>query len=259
MASTGSAAKNVNYRLEGEVAVIELNRPDQLNAVNSAVVVDLVDALRAAQADSPGAIILTGAGRSFCAGHDLKAGPMDEDPAVARAGVELIQDVTRILRASNIVSIAAVHGYALGAGIEFALSCDLVVAEQETIFGFPEVAVGLSVTGGISHLLPNTVGLARAKELLLLGGRFTAQQAYDLGLINRIAPDHSHFAVAKEMALRISRLPRQSLGVAKRSLEHGASGDLASSLAAEVDNAMLTGYSGEAAAARGDFDGQGVK
>lgn len=256
MAHAGS--RFVNYSIEDNVAFIELNRPEQLNAVNGELVSDLVEALRRAQKDSPMALVLSGSGRAFCAGHDLKAGPMSQDPVAARQGIETIQEVTRILRSSDIVSIAAVHGYALGAGIEFALSCDLVVAEAATVFGFPEVAVGLSVTGGVSHLLPQTIGLARAKEMMLLGDRFTADHALSLGLINHVVPELGHLKVAQSLARRLAGLPRQSLGVAKQNLEHGASGSLDSSLTLEVENAILTGGSAEAAQARGDFNSERV-
>lgn len=253
-----AGSKFVNYSIADDVAFIELNRPKQLNAVNGELVSDLVEALNRAQKDGPMALVLSGSGRAFCAGHDLKAGPMSQDPVAARQGIEAIQEITRILRSSDIVSIAAVHGYALGAGIEFALSCDLVIAEAETVFGFPEVAVGLSVTGGISHLLPHTIGLARAKEMMLLGDRFTADHALSLGLINHVVPDLGHLKVAQSLARRLAGLPRKSLGVAKRNLEHGASGSLASSLTLEVENAILTGGSAEAAQARGDFNSERV-
>ncbi|MFD9813356.1 enoyl-CoA hydratase/isomerase family protein [Streptomyces sp. NPDC059080] len=109
------------------------------------------------------------------------------DAAGTRARLDRIQDVTRLIRDAPFPVVAAVHGYALGAGCEFALSCDLVVAAEGTRFGFPEVGVGLSVTGGVSRLLTGAVGPIKAKELILLGEHFDAQEARRLGLVTRVS------------------------------------------------------------------------
>src|SRR5690606_14179700 len=108
------------------------------------------------------------------------------------------QDIMRLVRTSPAPVIAAVNGYAVGAGCEFALCSDLVVAGQTAKFGFPEVSVGLAVTGGISHVLPLAVGPAVAKELILLGEHFTAQRAMDLGLVNTVVEDSHVMAQARK-------------------------------------------------------------
>ena len=115
--------------------------------------------------------------------------------------------------------IAAVHGYALGAGCEFALGCDLVVADETAQFGFPEVGVGLSVTGGISSLLPRAIGPARAKELLVLGERFGAGRAAELGLVNRVVPTGQHVDTALELTdevVLVTGEPEPAAGSATR-------------------------------------------
>ena len=129
----------------------------------------LVDELVAAldpRREEASVIVLAGRGRAFCAGHDLKEPEPVETPVQTRVRLEGIQEVTRLMPPFPGPVVAAVHGYALGAGCEFALACDVVVAAEDAQFGFPEVSVGLSVTGGISRLLPVLVGWARAKELL---------------------------------------------------------------------------------------------
>ena len=143
------------------------------------------------------------------------------------------------------------HGYALGAGCEFALGCDLVVAAQDTWFGFPEVSVGLTVTGGISRLLPLLVGPIRAKELVLLGERFDAASARQLGLVNRVCASGEHEQAAAELAARLCEQPPLALGLAKQAIDRGVDCALEEAMAAEVDFAALTAL----AAPEGDSRG----
>src|SRR5580700_657597 len=204
----------VDYELDQAIARVYLNRPHRLNAVVPELTAELAAALRRAGDDGARVVVLAGRGRAFCSGHDLKEPVPPETVLATRLRVEAIQDVTRAIRSFPGPVVAAVHGYALGAGCEFALGCDLVVAAQDAWFGFPEVSVGLSVTGGISRLLPLLVGPLRAKELVLLGERFDAAAARDLGLVNRIAPAGQHESVAAELAGRLRDLPPLALTLA---------------------------------------------
>lgn len=245
----------VEYRLDQPVAWLELNRPERLNAEVPELVSGLLDGFAAARRDGAAAIVLTGNGRAFCAGHDLKEPePADVDDDGARARLQRVQDVTRSVRDFPGVVVAAVHGYALGAGCEFALACDLVVAGEDAVFGFPEVGVGLSVTGGISALLPRAVGVARAKELLLLGERFGAADAHRLGLVNRVAPAGRHREVAAELAVRCAQQPAAALRLAKQVLDHGATASMAAALDLEVDHALTTLHTGESDSTRERFE-----
>jgi enoyl-CoA hydratase/carnithine racemase len=243
----------VSYSTEGPVAAVHLDRPHRLNAV----VPDLVDGLLAvferARADGAGAVVLAGRGRAFCAGHDLKEPAPAEDEAAARLRLQRIQDVTRAIRSFPGPVIAAVHGYALGAGAEFALGCDLVVAAQDAGFGFPEVGVGLSVTGGISALLPRIVGPVRAKELLFLGEHLSADDAYRLGLVNRVVPTGSHERAAHDLAQRLVAQPPAALALAKSLLDHGVDSTESAALEREVDAAIATMATGEATSAAQAF------
>ncbi|TIC86472.1 enoyl-CoA hydratase/isomerase family protein [Nocardioides sp. GY 10127] len=248
-----AAAPLVEYALEGDVARLHLNRPHRLNAVDAHLTPALVDALRRAAADEASAVVLAGRGRAFCAGHDLKEEPPLEQPWQTRARLEEIQEVTRLVRRFPGPVIAAVHGYALGAGCEFALACDVVVADEESRFGFPEVGVGLSVTGGISTLLPALVGWARAKELLLLGEHVTGAQAAAMGMVARAVPSGTHEDVALDLARRMAARPRLSTSLAKRVLDAGVDAAIEQSMATEVEHAMLTALSGENAAPRQEF------
>jgi 2-(1,2-epoxy-1,2-dihydrophenyl)acetyl-CoA isomerase len=230
----------VDYELDQVVARVYLNRPHRLNAVVPELTDGLVAALDRAGEDGARVVILAGRGRAFCSGHDLKE-PVTREPVLAtRRRVDGIQDVTRAIRRFPGPVIAAVHGYALGAGCEFALGCDLVVASEETWFGFPEVSVGLSVTGGISRLLSLLAGPVRAKEMLLLGERFDAATAKEMGLINRVCPAGQHESAAAEMAGRLADKPHRALTLAKQALDRGADCTLEEAMAAEVDFAALT-------------------
>jgi 2-(1,2-epoxy-1,2-dihydrophenyl)acetyl-CoA isomerase len=230
----------VEYELAEAVAQIYLNRPHRLNAVVPELSAGLVAAFARAGQDGARAIVLAGRGRAFCSGHDLKQQLPPETVLATRLRVEQIQEVTRAIRRFPGPVIAAVHGYALGAGCEFALGCDLVVAAEDAQFGFPEVSVGLSVTGGISRLLPLLVGPVRAKELVLLGDRFSAARALQLGLVNVVAPAGQHEQAAGEMAARLRDQPALSLALAKQALDRGAECALEEAMAAEVDLAALT-------------------
>src|ERR1700729_3484964 len=193
----------VDYELTDSVARVYLNRPHRLNAVVPELVTGLITAFGRAGSDGARVVVLAGRGRAFCSGHDLKEQLPPETVLATRLRVDQIQEVTRAIRRFPGPVIAAVHGYALGAGCEFALGCDLVVAAEDAQFGFPEVSVGLSVTGGISRLLPLLVGPVRAKELLLVGERFGAARALELGLINQIAPAGEHEKAAPALPARL--------------------------------------------------------
>jgi 2-(1,2-epoxy-1,2-dihydrophenyl)acetyl-CoA isomerase len=241
----------VDYECQDGVARLHLNRPERLNAVDTSLTEELLAALD--QAANARVIVLAGRGRAFCAGHDLKEALPVETALDTRRRLERIQDVTRRIRTFPGIVIAAVHGYALGAGCEFALGCDLIVADATAQFGFPEVSVGLSVTGGISSLLPKLVGLPRAKEMLLLGERIPAAEAAALGLINRVVSAGQHEDTAFELASRIAEQPPVAVGLAKRVLDLGVDATMDQALATEVDHAILTSTSGENETPRKEF------
>ncbi|OXM73304.1 MULTISPECIES: enoyl-CoA hydratase/isomerase family protein [Amycolatopsis] len=221
---------SVDLEIDDGVARIWLNRPERLNAVAPVLVDDLLSALD--RVGDAKVVILAGRGRAFCAGHDLKETPAGD----SRARIERLQDVTRRLRSIPQPVIAAVHGYAIGAGAEFALGCDLVLAAEDAVFAFPEAGLGLSVTGAASRLLPLIVGPLKAKELLLLGERVDARTAHALGLVNAVVPDVH--ATALDWARRIPAHPATTL--AKRALDAGIDSALEQALELEVSHALIT-------------------
>lgn len=228
----------MDYERSEDIAHIYLNRPHRLNAVVPQLVEDLCRALDLAMEEQVGAVIFSGRGRAFCSGADLRHEEPPVTEAEERHRLQRLQDVTRKIRQSPHAVIAAVHGYALGAGCEFALCSDFVVAAETARFGFPEVSVGLGVTGGISHVLPATIGLALAKELVLLGEHFDAARAAQLGLINRVVPDDELERAALQMARLLRDLPRAALALAKSALDQGAQSTIESAYETETNNAL---------------------
>jgi 2-(1,2-epoxy-1,2-dihydrophenyl)acetyl-CoA isomerase len=237
---------SVEVSLDAGVARIWLNRPDRLNAVARVLVDDLLAALDTVAGSGAGAVVLAGRGRAFCAGHDLKEPTPAGD---SRPRLERLQDVTRRLRTLPQPVIAAVHGYAIGAGAEFALGCDLILAAEDAVFAFPEAGLGLSVTGAASRLLPQLVGPLKAKELLLLGERIDAASALQLGLVNAVVPDVHGAATA--WAHRIAERPAGAVTLAKRALD--AALDLEPALELEVSHALITEHTPEVARSAAAF------
>lgn len=164
------------------VLTLVLNRPDKLNAIDNDLAAALLDALNAAALDPQVRVVrLQGQGRAFCAGRDVSAAPTDRD-------LELVQAVSQALVNLPQPVVAAVHGWTLGAGLEWMMNADLVFAADTTRFKLPEASLGVFVTGGLTAILPATAGLARAKALMLLGDEFNAQQAVAWGLIHATVP-----------------------------------------------------------------------
>lgn len=184
----------------GRVLTLALNRPAKLNAIDNDLAESLLDALNAAAIDaSIGAIRLRGRGRAFCAGRDVSAPPTDRD-------LELVQAVSRALVHHPKPVVAAVHGWTVGAGFEWMLNADLVVASEDARFRLPEASLGVFVTGGLTATLPAAVGVMRAKALMLLGEAFDARQAVDWGLAWRAVPADELDRVSLDAAQRLAAL-----------------------------------------------------
>lgn len=197
---------------DGGVLTLTLNRPDKLNAIDNPLADALLDALRSAAADpAVRAIRLRGQGRAFCAGRDVSAPPTERD-------LELVQAVARAIVTHRCPVIAAVHGWTVGAGFEWMMNADVVVAANDTRFKLPEASLGVFVTGGLVATLPAAVGPMRAKALTLLGEAFDAQQALAWGLVYRCVPVDELDAVSMAAARQIAALAPEVASAFKRVL-----------------------------------------
>ena len=225
------------------VRVVTLNRPHRLNAIVPELLEELIAALGAADRDpAVRAIILTGAGRAFCSGDDLKEFAAEaKDTASARAYIERIQDVTRAMVLGDTPVVGAIRGWAVGGGLEWVINCDFVLAAEGTRFFFPEVGWGMFVTGGVTALLPRLVGLQRARELMLLGERFDAAQAHAWGLVWKVVPDDALMQNALALAHRIAALPPGPVRDLRRILAGPGHAGLPAAMAAETD-ATVRGF-----------------
>ncbi|GCE41635.1 enoyl-CoA hydratase/isomerase family protein [Rhodococcus sp. USK10] len=179
----------------GSTATLALNRPDRLNAVSEELYQTLIDELVAADSDPDvRAVVITGAGRAFCVGADLKAHKSGTRSREEQARyLDLGQRVCEQIQSMDTPVVAAVNGYALGAGAEMAVSADFLVVAEDAQLGFPEVSIGTFVGGGVTNRLPRLVGLRRATDMLILGERFTGAEAVEWGL--------AHSAVAADALL----------------------------------------------------------
>jgi 2-(1,2-epoxy-1,2-dihydrophenyl)acetyl-CoA isomerase len=218
-------------------ATIVLNRPDRMNAWSEALSRDLLDALNEVAAD-PGvrAVMLTGSGRAFCAGADLKE--VAADPGVPPRLDEILttwyNPTVTLIREMPKPVIAAVNGAAAGAGVGLALAADLVVARQSAYFLLAFVNIGLVPDGGSSFFIPERVGFARAAELALLGERLASPRAAEIGLINAAYPDDEFDQHAAALLLRLSGGPTRSYAGTKRELNRWMNTRLADHLVFEA-------------------------
>lgn len=238
--------ETVNYNLDGNVAIIEMNRPDALNALSLQLTKDLRSAIEKAVEDKARAVILTGNGRAFCAGGDLRE--MSEMwqregriEAFMEEPLEALHKVILLIRETPIPFIASVNGVCAGAGTNFALACDLIIASEDATFNEAFVRIGLSPDCGGSFLLPRAIGDKLAAEMFMTGETISAERAKEIGMINRVVPlemlEQESLVLAKKLALA----PTASIGRIKQMLNATFSNDLHSQLKLEHELQIESG------------------
>ena len=212
----------VQTQRQAGVATIVLDRPDAMNAVDKQLGTELLDALRDVGRDEAvRAVVLTGNGRAFCSGADLKAGfdpGPDGRPDVGGALRAKFHPIIHAVRELPKPVVAKVNGAAAGIGCSFALACDLIYASEKAYFLLAFVNVGLVPDGGSSFLIPERVGFARAAEMALLGERIAAPQALEWGLINRVVAHDQLDTEVDALAERLAAGPTRSYAASKRQL-----------------------------------------
>ena len=216
------ASTTVLYRREGNVGIITLNRPERLNAINIELLRDLRTQLDAAREDQETAvIILTGAGRAFCAGEDLKETATGKPIGIWAEEAEQFGEIQRAILGLGKPLIAAVGGYALGGGSAFAMCCDIRIAAEDARFGFPETGVGLTVTMAGTKLLTQIVGLGKAKELIFTGDFVDAEEAARIGLVNVVVPKEDLLDASLAMAHKIGERSPLALRLSRIAIDQG--------------------------------------
>lgn len=230
---------HVDVTRDGAVATVALNRPDAMNATSSRTGRELLAAIQAA-GDDPAvrAIVITGRGRAFCAGADMQAldGPVlpSGRPDLERILREIFNPIVVAIREAPVPVIAAVNGPAVGVGMSIALACDLVLASDRAAFIVGFSAVGLSLDGGLSVLLPARVGVTKAAELALLSPKLGAEAALAMGLVNEVVAADELGAAAATLAARLAAGPRSAQAATKALLNATAYAGLTEALDREA-------------------------
>jgi len=214
------------------VLTLTLNRPDVLNAVTDTMLAELQDALRSAERNAAvRCIVLTGAGRGFCAGQDLNARSAAADGRRVSVGEHLrhgYNPLVQRIRGIEKPVIAAVNGVAAGAGANLALACDLRIASETASFVQAFVKIGLVPDSGGTVFLPMLVGYAKAAELAFTGDRIGAEESLRLGLVNQVVPAAALMQTTHALATRLAALPTRAIGLTKRAFNRAMMQELAS-------------------------------
>jgi 2-(1,2-epoxy-1,2-dihydrophenyl)acetyl-CoA isomerase len=248
--ATDALSEPVRYDVEGGVATLTLNRPDAMNSLDTGTKEALVAAIeRAADDDAVRCVVLTGTGRAFCVGQDLR------EHADNLAGMPLAEvwatvdshysPIARGLATMPKPVLAAVNGVAAGAGMAIALACDWRVAADSATFTTAFTGVGLSCDTGTSWTLPRLVGLGKAMELLLWPRSVGAAEALEIGLVNWVFPADALLAEVADMAARLAAGPTLAYAAVKQAVQYAAAHSLAESLAVESQLMSRTGGSAD--------------
>jgi 2-(1,2-epoxy-1,2-dihydrophenyl)acetyl-CoA isomerase len=245
------AYETIIYEKVNAVATITLNRPQSLNAFVPQMNQEVLEALKEGERDKEvRCLMITGAGRAFCAGQDLKGRTPEQKGSLGASLREKYNPMIRQIRQMEKIVIAAVNGVAAGAGCNLALACDLRVASDEAKFVQSFVRVGLAPDSGGSFILPRLVGVSKAMELLLLGDTVDAKEAQRIGLVARVFAAAEFAASAKALAEQVARAPR-GIGLIKRAVNHANLPNLETDLDYEAHLQEIAGRSS-------DYD-EGVK
>lgn len=227
------AYETIIYQKEEGIGIITLNRPHRKNAINSQLLDEMRQALdEIAGDDEVRVVIITGAEGAFSAGADIRE-RMPPDY------LRRFRDLLRAIETGGKPVIAAVNGLALGGGCEISLACDLTIASQSATMGVPEIKIGAIPSAGGTQRLPRLIGAARAKELLFFGNPINSNEAYRVGLVNKVVPDENFMDEVKNIARVLLDRPPVALRMAKSAVNTGIKIDLESGLDFEANCAAI--------------------
>ncbi|MEH6577194.1 MAG: enoyl-CoA hydratase/isomerase family protein [Amphritea sp.] len=229
------------YNKKNNYAEIRFNRPHRLNAVIEQFYHELLEALQLAEADNDvRAVLLTGEGRAFCVGADMKEhGAGERTQYQRRQYLQLGNDVCEAIFRLTKPVVAAINGYALGAGAEMASSCDFVLMAESAKIGFPEVSIGTCVGGGVTQFLPRLVGLAKARELIFLGTKIDGTEAAAIGMATRAVADDQLQAEAAAFIAELATKAPISMQLVKKMLNNSSYNDIDAQLQHELDGVFM--------------------
>src|SRR6188508_1037758 len=217
----------LKYNLDNGIATIALNRPDVYNALNDEITYELQDALKAvAKDDAVRVVVLTGDGKAFCSGQDLKAASGDQKRSFMDSLTKRYNPIIRAMRNLPKPIVCRLNGVAAGAGCSLALACDIIVATEEATLIEVFINIGLVPDSGSSYFLPRLVGMAKAFELCSMGNRVQAHEALQLGLINRVVSSDKLDEAVSEYVNYFSKAPTKAIGLIKKMLNKSGTSTL---------------------------------
>jgi len=227
--------ETIQLELHGPICLLTLNRPERLNALTVQVAGDFKAAVREALDRGARVVVLTGSGRAFCAGGDLRemqaiASKEGRVEAFFDEPLRILNESILLIRQTPVPFIAAVNGVASGGGCNLALACDLVIAAESAKFNQAFIKIGLIPDCGGTFILPRLVGWKRAAELMFTGDLITAQQAAEMGMINSVAADGELMSQVMAMAEKLAQAPTAAIGQIKKLLEASPLNDYGSQL-----------------------------
>jgi 2-(1,2-epoxy-1,2-dihydrophenyl)acetyl-CoA isomerase len=219
--------KFLKYTLEGGVATIALNRPEVYNALNDEITYELQDVLKVAgKDDRVRVLVLTGEGKAFCSGQDLKDSSSTKKRSFLESLHKRYNPIIKAMRSLPKPIICRLNGVAAGAGCSLALACDLIIASEEATLIEVFVNIGLVPDSGSSYFLPRLVGMAKAFELCSMGSKVKAEEAEKMGLINKAVPADTLDAAVKVYSDYFANAPTKAIGLIKRMLHKAATSSL---------------------------------
>ena len=237
--------ETVLYHCNENVGIITLNRPHRLNAINIDLLKGFMAQLdRAKQDTNARVIILTGAGTAFCAGEDLKDTASGKSFEQWVDEAERLQEIQRMTMKLGKPIIAAVPGYALGGGSEYAMGCDIRIAAETAVFGFPETTVGMTVTNAGTKILTHLVGLGKAKELIFTGDFIDAAEALKIGLVNKVVPLKNLMDESMIMAKKIASRSPLAVNLSRTAIDQGMEASFDQILELEKSHLLICAQSG---------------
>lgn len=234
------------FRTEQGIATISLNRPEVYNALNDPITFELQDAFKViAKDESIRVVVLTGEGKAFCAGQDLKESAISGKKSFMDSLHKRYNPIIRAMRSLPKPVICRLNGVAAGAGCSLALACDMIIASEDAMLTEVFVNIGLVPDSGSSFFLPRLVGMAKAFELCSMGTRVNARAAVDLGLVNRAVPHDQLDAALAEYTSYFSNAPTKSIGLIKKMLQKSAHATLDEMLDYEAWSQEIAGSSAD--------------
>lgn len=238
--------KTILFEIQNGIATLTLNRPERYNAFNAEMSKEVIDAIKHTKKnDEARVLVITGAGKAFCSGQDLKDVEGAQGRSLSDSVLRRYNPMILGLREMPKPVIAKVNGVAAGAGASLAFACDYIIASKNVVFVEAFVNIGLVLDSGGSYFLPYTLGYNKAFELATLGDKFSAEQAFNWGLVNQLVEETSLNETTETIANRYASGATKSIGLIKKMLNQASTATLAEMLQQEAWNQEIAGRSGD--------------